>query len=337
MRICVCGAQSVYMSGGAELHQQNLVDALRAAGHETELVRLPVTWAHDKVLQSAFAWRLLSLHADMVVATNSPSYFVRHPCKVVWLFHQHRAAYDALDMAWSDFGLDDRSLATQRQLVEWDNRVLSEAQRVFATSARVAERLSRFNGLDAEVLYHPPPLSSVLHHADPGDYVFCATRLEANKRPDLMISAMAGVRSGVRLLIAGRGSMREQLEEQVRRLGLESRVSLLGFVDDAAAVELFAGAMAVMYVPFDEDYGYVPLQAFYAHKPVITTSDSGGCLEWVRHDETGLVAAADPAALASAVDHLARDPELAGRLGRAGAATVAHLRWSAVVETLLAG
>jgi glycosyltransferase involved in cell wall biosynthesis len=335
MRICVCGAQSLYMSGGAELHQDNLVTALRAAGHQAELVRLPVWWSRDRLLQSAFAWRLLTLDAEMVIATNFPSYFVRHPRKVVWLFHQHRAAYDALGQPWSDFGMDDHSLTVHRELVEWDNRALSEASHLFATSFRVADRLRRFNGLTADVLYHPPPLSAVLHSAAAGDYLFCATRLEANKRPELMVSAMAHVRSNVRLVIAGRGSMQKELQAQIRRLRLESRVTLVGFVEDAEIVRLYAAARAVVYVPSDEDYGYVPLQAFYAGKPVITTDDSGGVLEWVKNDSTGVVAPATPTALAEAIDRVAQDVHWSESLGRAGAETVASLSWPDIVNTLL--
>jgi glycosyltransferase involved in cell wall biosynthesis len=335
MRICVCAAQSLYVRGGAELAQENLVNALRAAGHETELVCLPVQWSRSHLLQSAFAWRLLTLDADLVIATNFPSYFARHPRKVVWLFHQHRAAYDALGQPWSDFGMDDDSLAVHRELLDWDNRVLSEAIQLFATSFRVADRLRRFNGLDADVLYHPPPLSDLLHSGASGDYVFCATRLEANKRPNLMVSAMSHVRSDIRLVIAGRGSMRRELDAQIRRLGLQTRVTLLGFVEDAEIIHLFANALAVMYVPSDEDYGYVPLQAFYAGKPVITTDDSGGVLEWVKNDVTGLVAAATPVGVAAAIDRLARDGQWSARLGCAGEEAVAALSWSTVVDTLL--
>jgi glycosyltransferase involved in cell wall biosynthesis len=337
VRICVCGAQSLFMTGGAELHHVNLVEALEGAGHEVELVRLPVAWARDDLLESTFAWRLLKLRADLVIATNFPSYFVRHPRKIVWLFHQHRAAYDSLDQPWSDLGLDDRSLAVHRELVGWDTRALSEADHLFATSSRVADRLRRFNGLTADVLYHPPPLSQQLSEGEPSDYLFCATRLEGNKRPELMISAMAHVQSNLRLVVAGRGSLRRQLEAQVRELGLRDRVTLLGFVPDGEVLELYAHARAVIYVPFDEDYGYVPLQAFYAAKPVITTEDSGGVLEWVKDGVTGAVALPTPLAVATAIERVTQDLHWSQALGRAGRMAVASLSWPNVVAELVHG
>lgn len=94
MDICVCGAQVPFVTGGAELATERLVLALREHGHRAEMVRLPSVWDRGRVFDAALAWRLVPIDADLVIATNFPSYFVRHPRKVVWLFHQHRAAYD---------------------------------------------------------------------------------------------------------------------------------------------------------------------------------------------------------------------------------------------------
>jgi hypothetical protein len=126
---------------------------------------------------------MVPVDADLVIATNFPSYFVRHRRKVVWLFHQHRSAYDAADMPWSDFVLEDAALEDQRLLADWDTRVLEEAERLYTTSTVVADRLLRFNGLRATALYHPPPLYTELRPGPSGDYIFCATRLEASPVP----------------------------------------------------------------------------------------------------------------------------------------------------------
>ncbi|MHB8671361.1 MAG: glycosyltransferase family 4 protein [Acidimicrobiales bacterium] len=336
MNIAVCGAQMPFARGGAELHMDNLVAALAASGHRSDLIRLPVAWERQRLFDSALAWRLVPVDADLVIATNFPSYFVRHPNKVVWLFHQHRGAYDAADAPWSDFGLDDDSLETQRLLADWDARALEEARAVFATSGVVADRLARFNGLTATPLYHPPPLHDRLRPGPAGDYVFSAMRLEGNKRPGLLVEALGRIRSGTRLVLAGTGTLDAEMEATSARLGVGDRLELAGFVDDDELVERFAGALAVLYAPYDEDYGYVTLQAFLAAKPVVTAKDSGGVLEWVEDGVTGLVTDGSPAAIAEAVDRLAADPEAARRMGEAGRARVASLAWPAVVDRLLA-
>jgi len=335
MDICVCGAQVIFMRGGAELHMENLVGALTAAGHNAELVRLPTAWDRGRVFDAALAWRLVPLDAELVVATNFPSYFVRHPNKVVWLFHQHRAAYDASDTAWSDFGVDPASLEDQRLLAEWDAHALAEARALFTTSRQVADRLARYNGIAATPLAHPPPLHDQLHPGSFGAYAFCPTRLEANKRPGPLVDAVRHLGSDVTVKIAGRGTLRDELAAAADATGRPERVELLGFVADDELVELYANALAVVYTPFDEDYGYVTLQAFLAGKPVITAHDSGGVLEWVDDGVTGFVTDGSPQAIAAALDRLRADPALAERMGAAGRDRVIGVRWDDVVAQLL--
>ena len=335
MDVLVCGAQVPFARGGAELLMDGLVTAVRAAGHRAELVQIPVAWERPRLFDAALAWRLVPMDADAVIATNFPSYFVRHPRKVVWLLHQHRGAYDAADAAWSDFGADRDSLETQRLLSDWDARALEEAVGRYTISKIVADRLRRYNGVEATTLYHPPPLADRLHAGPFGDYLFCATRLEHNKRPGLMLEGLAASRSGVRLVVAGRGSLEAALHQQARDLGVADRVEFLGFVEDEALVDWYAGAGGVVYTPHDEDYGYVTLQAFAAGKPVITVKDSGGVLEWVDDGVTGAVTDGSPEALGEAIDALVGDEGRAVQMGEAGRARIQQLSWSNVVETLL--
>ena len=64
----------------------------------------------------------------------------------------------------------------------------------------------------------------------------------------------------------------------------------------------------MIYAPFDEDYGYVTLEAFLSHKPVITATDSGGTLEFVVDGDNGFVCAPERAAIGAAIARLAADP-----------------------------
>jgi glycosyltransferase involved in cell wall biosynthesis len=136
-------------------------------------------------------------------------------------------------------------------------------------------------------------------------------------------------------VVAGRGELGDELAASVRRQGLGDRVELRGFVPDEELVELFAGSLAVVYAPADEDYGYVTLQAFLAGKPVVTAEDAGGVLEWVEDGVTGLVTDGSAEAIGAAVDRLAGDRALAERLGAAGRERVAGLGWRPVVRELL--
>jgi glycosyltransferase involved in cell wall biosynthesis len=141
----------------------------------------------------------------------------------------------------------------------------------------------------------------------------------------------------VRLVLVGRGPDEPRLRDQVQRLGLGERVSFEIGVSDARLLQLYREALGVYFGPFDEDYGYVTIEGFAASRPVITLTDAGGPLEFVRDDETGLVRPPEPAAIAEAFDRLWNDREGARRMGSAGHALVrAEVpRWPDIVARLL--
>jgi glycosyltransferase involved in cell wall biosynthesis len=150
------------------------------------------------------------------------------------------------------------------------------------------------------------------------------------------LKAVAATSKPVRCRIAGEGPARASLEELAAKLGIAERVEFLGWVGDAALVEQYAGALAVYYAPFDEDYGYVTVEAFLAGRPVMTTADAGGVLEFVRDGVNGTVTAPDaPRQLAAALDRFWEDRALAARLGAAGREQVSGIGWDSVIAGLL--
>jgi glycosyltransferase involved in cell wall biosynthesis len=345
LRIAICAAQVPFTRGGAEVLYESLRDELRRRGHEVEIVALPFNWSsREQILRSALAWRLLDLTSsvggeiDLVIATRFPSYAVRHPRKVVWLIHQFRQIYELAGTQYSDFGALPGDAAVVEMLRDLDSRALGEARARFSISRTTADRLRRFNGLDAEPLYPPPQLGDRYRSADPGDYVLTVGRLDPMKRFDLLVQALARSTRPLRAVIVGEGPEQERLSELARELGLADRVRLEGRVDDERLIELYAGARAVFYAPFDEDYGYVTLEAFRSGRAVVTTADAGGVLEFVRDGENGFVCeAGDLDAVASRFDRLYDDPELAIRLGSSGQESVREIGWDRVTDRILSG
>ncbi|HEX7181953.1 MAG TPA: glycosyltransferase family 4 protein [Thermoanaerobaculia bacterium] len=342
-RIVVCSTRVPFAYGGAEMLAESLRDQLAARGHEVDLVELPFAWG-DRVqlLKSAMAWRLLDLNAasekriDLVIATRFPSYVIRHPHKVVWLVHQMRQVYDLLGTSHSDFTDAPRDRKVIEMVRTMDRRTLSEARAVYTISQNVADRLKRFNDIHGEALYPPPRLDGQCRPGDFGDYVFTLGRLDPLKRFDLLVRAMKHVETPVRCRIGGTGPDREKLEALIDRLGVRDRVELLGWVDDQAVPDLYAGALAVYYAPYDEDYGYVTVEAFKSGKPVLTAADSGGVLEFVEDGRNGFVVPPDsPRDLAARIDALYRDRDKARRMGRAGMEKVERIGWDEVVGRLV--
>jgi glycosyltransferase involved in cell wall biosynthesis len=340
--VVVCEVQVPFVHGGAEIHVRSIVAQLKARGYETERVSLPFKWyPKEEIFSHAAAWRLLDLseangrRIDRVIATKFPAYFVRHPSKVTWLMHQYRAAYELAGTEYSDFAHVEADVALRQQLVALDTRTLAESHRIFAGAANIARRLHKYNGLSAETLYHPPVLADRVHRGPQGDYVLVVSRIESIKRIDLVVEAMTLVRPGIRLVVAGDGTQRENVRCAAERLGVADRVRFAGAVDDATLIDLYAGALAVVFAPFDEDFGYVTLEAFLAHKPVITANDAGGPLEFVEDGVNGAVCAPTPAAIAGAVNAYAADHPRAASHGEAGYERARVITWDGVIERLL--
>jgi glycosyltransferase involved in cell wall biosynthesis len=342
-RVLVLESQTPFVRGGAEILVRELVGALRAGGIEADVVSIPFRDSpRDELMAHAAAWRLIDLgHAlerpiDAVIATKFPTYFVRHPGKVAWLVHQHRAAYELCGTPYSDFEHTERDVALRKRLIDLDTAMLRECAGLFSIADTVSARVAKYNGLRAETLYHPPRLAGSLRGGACGDYVLTVSRLEKVKRVDLAIDTFAHVPGPTRLLVAGEGSVRAELEAKIAARGLSSRVQLLGHVSDEQMIDLLAGARGVLFVPFQEDYGYVTLEAFLSRKPVVTASDSGGPLEFVRDGVNGFVREPRAEALAEAVAQLGANRGLAQRLGESGYERARLITWEGVVERLLA-
>jgi glycosyltransferase involved in cell wall biosynthesis len=340
--VVVCDAQVPFVQGGAEHHVRDLVRELRAHGHEAELVSVPFKWyPRQEVLAHAAAWRLLDLtesngrRIDLVIATRFPTYFVRHPRKVVWLIHQHRAAYELAGTPFSDFTHSEEDVALRARLVALDTAMLGECRRRFANSANTAARTRRFNQLDVDALHHPPRLAARLHGGPFGDYVLAVSRLEPVKRVDLVIRAMAFAPPGISLTVAGAGPELAALTTLAGTLELGGRVRFLGEIGPDDLVALYAGALAVVYPPYDEDYGYVTIEAFLAHKPVVTTTDAGGPTAFVVDGANGWVTAPTPEAIGAAIGRLDADRRRAEAFGRAGYERARTITWDGVIEKLV--
>ncbi|HJZ74680.1 MAG TPA: glycosyltransferase family 4 protein [Vicinamibacterales bacterium] len=340
--VLVCEAQVPFVRGGAELLVRSLVSELTRRGYKADRASIPFKWyPKEELLAQAAAWRMIDLSEsngepiDTVIATKFPTYFVRHPNKVTWLVHQYRAIYDLCGTPYSEFEHTERDVRLRDRLMALDNMALGESTRLFTIARNTTARLARYNGIDAEPLYHPPPLAGVLSAGPYTDYVLSVGRLEATKRVDLIVRALAHVRE-VRLLVVGEGPLRPRLEETAHACGVAERVTFAGGLDDQQLARVYSRALAVVFPPYDEDYGYVTLEGFLARKPVVTTSDAGGPLEFVEDEVNGFVVAPQAEAIAAAIARLARDPARAKSLGEAGYDRARAITWDGVIDRLMA-
>lgn len=214
-----------------------------------------------------------------------------------------------------------------------DGIALSPRRIVRHTS--IAKNLAARDGyfppnVDVSVLYPPPHRHD--YHEGRSDYFFTSSRLDGPKRIDLLIKAMEHVAGDTELLIAGAGPDAERLKAMAAS---DKRIRFLGFVADDDMPGLYANALAVPFVPNNEDYGLITIEAMRSAKPVITVTDSGGPTEFVTDGETGFLTQPEPKALGAAMMKLCDDRELAHRMGQNAKQRVAPVTWDTVFKGLM--
>jgi glycosyltransferase involved in cell wall biosynthesis len=343
LRIAVCTSQIPFAWGGAEVLATTLAEQLRQRGHQVEIIQIPFRWyPKEEILKGYLAWRLLNLDEsegqpiDRVVALKFPAFIVKHPHKTTWLVQQFRQAYELFGTEYSHFDNSAADAELRRAIWQMDTATLGESRRIFTISANVGERLSRFNQLRSVPLHPPPALDGQFYNSGYGEYVFAVCRLNRMKRLEQLISAIGETQTPVRCRIAGKGEELEALQKLARKVGAEKRIDFLGFVSDREILSLYAGALCVYYAPIDEDYGFATVEAMKSGKSVITTTGSGGVLEFVDDQKTGFVTpAGDARSLAQRIDELYLDRQLAERLGQAAEQKVHNINWQSTIDRLL--
>jgi glycosyltransferase involved in cell wall biosynthesis len=345
MKVIIASTYVPFVHGGGRIIVRDLATALSERGHDVDTIDIPFVSAWDEMLEQMLAIRLMDVRtaSDMLIAVRTPSYLLPHPNKRLWFIHHHRGAYDLWGTPYQDIPPSPEGLAVRDAIREADNLYLREAKRIFTNSQAVSDRLRKFNDLDSQVLYPPlgKPGPFVCRAAE--NYVFYPSRILGHKRQQLVVQAAAHFRSDVRVVVAGVPDDANQLaalQEEVNRNGLQDRVTLIPrWISEEEKAEMISRSLGVLFVPFQEDsYGYVTLEAFHAHKPVITCTDSGGPLEIIEHGVNGLVVEPSPPMLAGAIDRLHTNPEEAAAMGQRAYSTIAakKIDWDHVVESLLA-
>jgi glycosyltransferase involved in cell wall biosynthesis len=346
MRIAVTTVQVPFIRGGAEVLADGLNMALREHGHQVELISMPFRFGlSEEILRRMDSWSAEDFTGfdcgsiDKVICLKFPTYYLLHPDKVVWLLHQHRSVYELFNTPYGVSITDTAGLELRQNIIRRDTACLRDIRDVYTIAKRVSDRLREFNCVDSRPLYHPPAQAARFYCADQLPYVFFPSRLETLKRQDLLIKAMAHVRAPICAIIAGEGGLRPQLERLIEELGLQSRVRLIGRISTDEMLSWYANSLCVFFGPYDEDYGYVTLEAMLSSKPVITCNDSGGPLEFVVDSETGFVVEPSAKIIAEAIDQLYSDHRRSEDMGQQGLARYLSLEitWDRVVSTLLNG
>jgi glycosyltransferase involved in cell wall biosynthesis len=345
VRVLLASSYVPFIKGGGTAIVEWLETKLLEYGHEVETVFLPFVESMDEMLDQMISYRLLDMTegSDRMVAFRPPAYLLRHPSKYLWFIHHFRGYYDLWGTQYCGLPDNPKTRAFRQRLMDADQVGLEESARIFTNSQIVSNRLQHFNHLGSEVLY-PPVLEPKQFFCDRYDPVIvCVCRMEHHKRQHLLVEAMRYTRSNARLVLAGKshsGSYPRSLKMTILKYCLQGKVQILDrWISEEEKAQLLSTCSAAAYLPFDEDsYGYPSIEAQHAQKAVLTTTDSGGVLELVRHGVNGLICEPDPQAIARAIDELVETPGMAERMGQQGPLRMQELgiHWDRVISRLTA-
>jgi L-malate glycosyltransferase len=339
-----------------------LMVGLRRSGHCVELVAVKdsaiatraqaagirVEAVSDAGRQIGAAWRLRGLlrgnHLDIVYANEA------HALTAAWLARSHRRV-PMVAARRVIFPLSHGPISLARYRAAARILAISEAVRNELLAAGLdANRIAVVpDGVEIPAAITPAARENARKHwgfQAKETVIECVGALTAEKGHSLLIDALAKLRADVtncRLLLAGEGPLRAQLEHQSREAGLAAAIVFAGFVPDVESV--YAAGDLFVFPSLSEGAGSSLVRAMAYGLPVVAVA-RGGVTEIIEDGRTGiLVQDASGEALASAAARMLRDAGLRERLSRAARETAAS-RYSAehmvdgtvrIFEALMAG
>ena len=345
MKIAITTVQIPFITGGAEFHAQNLKNALIKSGHECEIITMPFYDRPLNVIEDYIvSARLIDVNKswggdiDLCIGLKFPAYYMPHDNKVIWALHQHRAAYDLFDTQYSNIKSDIEGIRIKNIITNADNLYLKEAKRIYANSQNVSNRMFTYNNIKSTPLYHPCPDMDKFYCREYEDYILMPSRINMSKRQLLAIEAMKYVKSDLKLYIVGMPDnevTENEIKNKIAKYKLQNKVKYFGAVTQDEKFKLYASSRAVLFIPLDEDYGYITLEAMSASKAVITAKDSGGPLEFVENGKNGLVVEPESKDIAKAIDEFA-SLHMCKQFGKQAKKHIndIHISWSNVVKEL---
>ncbi len=262
------------------------------------------------------------IHAhDWLVGLAAIELKLAHKCPLLATIHATEQG------RWRNHGLSNH---LSRQIDNVERNLTYEAWRVIACSHYMIGELGRLfalpldkldmipNGINMRELPHfAPDLLAEFRakYAPPkAPLIFSVGRLVFEKGFQNLVSAVPQVLESfpaAQFVMAGKGPLYEDLQQQARRLGVQEHVHFPGFISDTERDMFFSVADCAVFPSLYEPFGIVALEAMAFSCPVVA-ANVGGLAEVVRHDETGtLIYAGNPASVAWGILRVLSQPEKA--------------------------
>jgi glycosyltransferase involved in cell wall biosynthesis len=192
--------------------------------------------------------------------------YVHTPQRDCWDLYERRQA----NRNWSKQKI---FAASAKYVKRWELNAIQRVDHVVSNSQYIQSRVMEHFRRPSTVIYPPVNTAKGYLSEESGNYYFSLSRLDPEKRIDLLIAACNQMKRP--LLIGGTGTD----EARLRSLAGPT-VHFLGRVPEDELPHFYARCRAFLFAA-DEDFGIAPVEAQSFGRPVIAYGH-GGCLETVR-------------------------------------------------------
>ncbi|MEM2030707.1 MAG: glycosyltransferase [Archaeoglobaceae archaeon] len=234
----------------------------------------------------------------------------KHKPNIYYCHTPTRAFYDL----YNDY-LRRRNLVTKPIFIswvklhrKWTESMLKHINKVVCNSYNTKERIKKYWGLDAEVIY-PPVDTSKFKFKCYGDFWLSVNRLYPEKRIELQIEVFRRLPEEKLIIVGGfsKGDHAERYAKYISKIAPKN-VKILGFVGEDELIDLYAECRGLICTARDEDFGLTPIEAMASGKPVVAVNE-GGFRETIVDSLTGFLVNANVEEIINAMKKVSEDPE----------------------------
>ena len=196
----------------------------------------------------------------------------------------------------------------------FEQKAIKKITKILGISKEIQKRVRKYYGRSSGIFYagvDPKKYKEGKYE----NYILSVCRIVSAKRPDLIVKSMEYVKNkDIKIVLVGAGDMDKKIAEMAKKY---PNIIIKGFVSDKELSKLYSNCLAVVYVPINEDMGYVPMEAGACAKATIGVNE-GGLKDLIIEGKTGfLIDKITQKKLAEKIDYLANNKKNAVKMGKA--------------------
>lgn len=235
-----------------------------------------------------------SFKYDIYIFTGTQTLFAAQKDKVnIWLCHTpNRHVYDYDSMNLNVNLLIRLIIGIYRKIFSaLDRKLVERMSKIVSNSRNISKKIRSIYARDS-ILVYPGIYTQLYKFSNPGDFYLTVARLYPAKRVNIVVNAFLKLERE-KLVIVGNGPYAKEIASII---SANKNILLYKSLSERRLRKLYSKCKAVIYIPKNEDFGIVPIEANASGKYCITVRE-GGIREIIRHRENGYFIKPDPVIL----------------------------------------